>query len=220
MKRKWLVAVAALIPLVLIAIALVSLPAPDYEVIAKGDGFELRSYKPFNVAETEVDGDFEGASAPAFERLVGYIQRGNAGGRNLPMMAPVMQQPLGPQATSVEPQANPEQASRWLVRFVMAKEYPMSYLPAPTDARVRLRELPARLVAAKRYSGGWTAQRYYTREADLLSALAEAGLVARGAPSFARYNAAFVPWFLRHNEVLVEIDDGGAAVEALADRLD
>lgn len=219
MNRKWLIAAAALIPLVLIAIALLSLPEPDYEVIATHDGFELRRYQPFNVAETDVEGAFEDVSEPAFERLVGYLQRGNAGGRNLPMMAPVVQQPLEIPPDSTPTIDDAQQARRWRVQFAMPKEYPMSYLPAPADERVKLRRLPTRVVAAKRCSGSWAKQAYLAEQSGLLTAIADAGLVARSAPGFARYNAAFVPWFLRRNEVLVEIDDSGLSDEMLADRL-
>lgn len=198
MKRKTLIAIAAMIPLVMIAIALISLPEPDFEVVAKGDGFELRRYAPFNVAQVQVSADFDRASSRAFEPLVSYIQGGNSGGRNLPMMAPVNQQPL-----------TEESETDWLVQFVMPKEYPMSYLPAPADARVSLHRLPPRLMAAKRYRGGWSEDRYREREADLLAAVSASGRSVIGAPIFARYNAPFVPGLLRRNEVLVEVADPG-----------
>jgi hypothetical protein len=199
LKRKTLIAIAALIPLVMIAIALLSLPEPDFEVVAEGDGYELRRYQPFTVAQTRVAGDFERASEHAFARLVAYVQGGNRGGRNLPMMAPVNQQPVAEGASD-----------EWLVQFVMPKEYPRSYLPAPTDERVSLQTLPGRLVAAHRYGGGWSEARYREHERALLQAVEAAGLRKIGEPVFARYNAPFVPWFLRRNEVLVEVADDGA----------
>jgi hypothetical protein len=148
-----------------------------------------------------VDGDFEGATAKAFERLVGYVQGDNRGGRNLPMMAPVKQQPAPAGADG-----------EWLFQFVMPKEYPTSYLPQPADARVSLATVPGRLMAVQRYSGGWGEARYRAHEAALLKALDEAGLSVVGEPIFARYNAAFVPWFLRRNEVLVEVAAVGPAL--------
>jgi effector-binding domain-containing protein len=194
MKRKTLIGIATLIPLVMIAIALLSLPEPDFEIIEDAKGYELRRYEPFNVAQTRVEGSFENASRPAFERLVGYVQGGNGGGRNLPMMAPVTQQAVG-DGESVE----------WLFQFMMPKEYPMSYLPAPADERVSLQTVPGRLVAARRYRGSWDEPRYRRHETELLEALSDAGLAVIGTPIFARYNAPFVPGFLRRNEVLVEV---------------
>lgn len=211
MKRKALIAIAALIPLVMIAIALVSLPEPDFEVVAKGKGFELRRYPPFNVAQVRVSADFEHASKRAFEPLVGYIQGGNRGGRNLPMMAPVNQQPLDEASASASAPTSTTAERAWLVQFVMPKEYSLSYLPTPADERVSLRRLPTRLLAVHRYRGGWGEARYREQEAALLEAVTASGATIIGAPIFARYNAPFVPGFLRRNEVLVEVADDASA---------
>ena len=44
-----------------------------------------------------------------------------------------------------------------------------------------------------------------SNEKKLLEALAAAELTTVGSPLFARYNAPFSLWFLRRNEVLIEI---------------
>jgi hypothetical protein len=41
--------------------------------------------------------------------------------------------------------------------------------------------------------------------AELRTAMATAGLRAAGEPVWARYDPPFMPWFLRTNEILVEI---------------
>jgi hypothetical protein len=74
------------------------------------------------------------------------------------------------------------------------------------DEAVTLRQIPARLVAARRYSGGWGEQKYRDNEQALLDALRQERLMPVGAPIFARYNAPFVPGFLRRNEVLVDVE--------------
>lgn len=193
MKRNTLLALALLIPLALFAVAVMSPDEPEYEVLQQTDAFELRAYQPLIVAETRVEGDFGDVSSPAFSRLVGYIQGENGGERNLPMTAPVNQQPV-------------DGADTWLFQFIMAKEYVLQMLPQPMDADVTLRQVPARLVAAHRYSGGWGEQKYRANEQALLDALQRERLTPVGEPIFARYNAPFVPGFLRRNEVLMEID--------------
>lgn len=195
MKRKTLLIVALLIPLALFAVALMSLDEPEYEVIEQTDAFELRAYKPFLVAETRVDGDFDEAGSHAFRSLVSYIQGDNQGGRNLPMTAPVNQQ-----------RVTDGNDDTWLVQFVMPKEYVLQMLPQPMDEGVTLRQIPARLVAARRYSGGWGEQKYRDNEQALVEALQQERLMPVGAPIFARYNAPFVPGFLRRNEVLVDVE--------------
>jgi len=195
LKRKTLFIVALLIPLALFAVAVMSLDEPEYEVIKQTDDFELREYKPFVVAETRVTGDFDAVGGRAFRSLVSYIQGENQGGRNLPMTAPVNQQRVADSNDGT-----------WLFQFVMPKEYVLQMLPRPVDEEVSLRQIPARLVAARRYSGGWGEQRYRDNEQALLEALQQERLMPVGAPIFARYNAPFVPWFLRRNEVLVDVE--------------
>jgi hypothetical protein len=57
-----------------------------------------------------------------------------------------------------------------------------------------------------RYSGSWSESNYAKHERLLLDALADDGISARSAPVSARYNAPFTPWFMRRNEVMVEIE--------------
>ncbi|NIQ94116.1 MAG: heme-binding protein, partial [Desulfuromonadales bacterium] len=57
-----------------------------------------------------------------------------------------------------------------------------------------------------RYSGTWSEDLYRENEKILLEAIEAAGLKAIGEPIFARYNAPFSLWFMRRNEVLVEVE--------------
>ncbi len=71
----------------------------------------------------------------------------------------------------------------------------------PDDARVSLREIPARKVAVLRYSGSWSRSRYEEKLKLLKEALQKDGLVTTGEPEFARFNSPFRLWFLRRNEI-------------------
>ena len=81
----------------------------------------------------------------------------------------------------------------------------LATLPEPVDPSVRFREIPARTVAALRYSGNWSEVRYLEKLGAPRGAMARAGLRAAGEPIWARYDPPFKPWFLRTNEILVEI---------------
>ena len=59
--------------------------------------------------------------------------------------------------------------------------------------------------AARRYSGTWSEARYREHESTLLQAVAQAKLVTVGVSVYARYNSPFSLWFLRRNEVLIEV---------------
>lgn len=192
--NSWLIA-GMLLPLVLLVLALLNPDAPDYEVIQRDDGFELREYAPMRVAETRVQADFDAVDDAAYPRLLDYVRGRNALGRKVPMLAPTMLQRVA------------EDDNGWLMRFVMAKEYPMYMLPPPGTEAVKLRQLPTERIAARRFGGGWAQARWEARADELLRAVERAGLKPVGEPVFARYNAPFVPGFLRRNEVLLSVEN-------------
>jgi hypothetical protein len=180
---------------------------PAYEVVKKYDGFELRRYAPCIVAETTVTGDFTGVGNTAFRTLAGYIFGKNKGSQKIPMTAPVNQTPAeGVKIPMTAPvtQTPAAATSSFVFCFYMPSSETLDTLPEPEDPRVRLRQVPARTVAARTYHGGWSEKLYREHEAALLDAIRTAGLTPAGPPEFARYNSPFTLWFLRKNEVLVE----------------
>jgi hypothetical protein len=58
-----------------------------------------------------------------------------------------------------------------------------------------------------RYTGRWTEENFRANELKLRQALTERGLVAETGDSaiIARYDAPFMPWFMRRNEVLIPL---------------
>lgn len=178
---------------------------PAYQVVRTYPGFELRRYGPMLLAETQVGGDFDAVGNQAFQRLAGFIFGGNVQGEKIEMTAPVSQRPAGDGSGSggVAPRGD------YVLSFAMPARFTAATLPVPTDPSIRVRTEPARLMAARRYSGRWTWGRYREQESALLEAVGAAGLTPLGYPVYARYNAPFVPWFMRRNEVLVEVRGPG-----------
>jgi cyclopropane fatty-acyl-phospholipid synthase-like methyltransferase len=93
----------------------------------------------------------------------------------------------------------------WQYAVAVPATCTLETLPAPTDAKVRLRAIPARRMAAVRYSGTWSERRYEQNLARLRAWMKAQGLAAAGDPVWARYNAPFTPWFMRRNEILLPI---------------
>lgn len=188
---------------------------PQYDVVQAYVGFELRRYAPYNVAETRVTGDFEEVGNEAFRILAGYIFGNNQTSVKIAMTAPVNQTPAtgaGERIAMTAPVSQSPQADApgtYTLTFMMPSGYTLETLPRPTDSRVRLRRIEGRLMAARTYSGTWSAERYREHETALLKAVQAAGLHSVGPPVFARYNSPFTLWFLRRNEVLVEIGPEG-----------
>ncbi len=171
-----------------------ALEEPQFEVIHVTDDYEIRRYAPYIVAEVDVPGDPGDSGNRAFRILADYIFGNNEPGQKMQMTAPVV---------SDAPRASKDALT---YAFVMESRYSMESLPAPVDPRIRIVQKPAQVVAARSYSGRWTRENYLQHEVSLISALTIDGLATRNEPLLARYDSPFKPWFLRRNEVLVELD--------------
>lgn len=175
---------------------------PTYSVIAKHDGYEVREYAPYIVAETRVSGGQRRADNSGFRILAGYIFGNNMGSgvasrqraepEKIAMTAPVISEAVDD--------------SDYFYRFVMPSKYTLETLPKPIDKSIVLREVPARVVAVRRFSGRWREESFDKHRTLLEEALARDGLDTVGAPMLARYNAPFIPGFMRRNEVMFELD--------------
>jgi hypothetical protein len=182
---------------------------PSYRVVERREAFEIREYAPYLVAETVVGGSREEAGNAGFRILAGYIFGKNRGEKKIAMTAPVTQAEPARIAMTA-PVAQSGEEGRWVIQFMMPSAFTLETLPEPLDPAVTFRVVPARRVAAHAYSGTWSASRYEEHLATLRAALASAGLTAVGEPVWARYDPPFMPWFLRTNEILLELAPEGA----------
>jgi len=214
-RRATLAALALALILGSIGGVLMATEQPAYTLIEQHRSFELRRYPPLLVAEVEVEGTFDAVGGRAFRVLADYIFGNNQGSRKIAMTAPVNQQPLGRGeriAMTAPVTQQPSGEARYRISFIMPAHFTRDTLPRPNDGRVHIREIPARLLAAHRYSGGWGEGRYREHESQLLAAVQGAGLSPVGTPIYARYNSPFSLPFLRRNEVLVEVERAPTAL--------
>ena len=194
--------------------AVTSLPVmaieiPEYRVIEQDGAYELREYSPYLIAETEVEAGFMNAGNIAFGRLFRYISGANTSQTEIAMTAPVEQSREGG-GQKIAMTAPVEQASVdgvYRVGFVVPRKFTRETVPKPIDPRVSIREVPARTVAVWRYSGRWTEENFREHERDLRALLGRKGLRAEPGDTeiIARYDAPFMPWFMRRNEVLIPL---------------
>jgi hypothetical protein len=184
----------------------VGLEKAQYSVLEKQGDFEIRRYAPQIVAETVVNADFDDAGNIAFRRLYDYISGNNRKKESIAMTAPVEQQQTSEKIAMTAPVEQVKTDDSYSVSFLMPGKYTMETLPEPLDPNVRLREIPARKVAAIRYSGTWSRKRYEQKEELLRQFMAERGLEPAGEDIFARYDPPFQLWFLRRNEVLIPLE--------------
>jgi hypothetical protein len=97
-------------------------------------------------------------------------------------------------------------AGAYVIQFSMPAEWTLETLPEPVDPNVTLRTMPSRTLAVIGYSGTWSQSRYEEHLKKLQDALAEAGLRWQGEPVWARFDPPWKPWFMRRNEIWLELE--------------
>jgi len=94
---------------------------------------------------------------------------------------------------------------KWAVSFMMPASYTMETLPTPDNSNIKLRQVPSRQVAAVRYSGFWSQEKYLLHKEKLEQWIKDNHFTVTGETVWARYNAPFTPWFMRRNEILIPV---------------
>lgn len=202
---KHFAAAAATIVLALTSPMASAIQEPKYTVVRQYDGFEIRDYAPYLVAEVVVPGPSEEAGNRGFRILAGYIFGKNKGARTIAMTAPVTQTPAPTKIEMTAPVTQAAANGGYVVQFSMPSEYTLETLPEPVDPQVKLKEIPGGRFAVIRYSGTWSERNYKEHLEKLERGVEAAGLRTTGNPIYSRYNAPFVPWFMRRNEIWLKL---------------
>ncbi len=177
---------------------------PDFTIISQEGDIEVRQYEPMIVAETTVTGERDKAMNSGFRTIADFIFGNNKASQEVAMTSPVTQQ-RGEAIAMTAPVLQQETGGEWKVRFVMPAEYTMATLPRPNNPDIEILEVPQRKVAAIRFSGRADRKSISEHEQKLLSYLAAQGLSPESAPTYAFYDAPWVPGMMRRNEVLIEV---------------
>jgi hypothetical protein len=160
---------------------------PAYSVLARlGDGVEIRRYDARSVVETPIE---DGRDDEAFGRLFAAITGRNDRKQAIAMTIPV------------------ERASDGTLRFFLPRKVVETGVPAPSDPLVHVVDLPAGLVAARRFSGSLSNAAVARQDKLLRAALDGTRWRAVGATARFGYDPPFTPAFLRRNEVAVDVND-------------
>lgn len=185
---------------------IIAIEEAKYSVVAKDGAIEIRDYSPLILAEVVVEASQEKAGNIAFRRLFKYITGQNQSRVQIAMTAPVSVEYNSAQIAMTAPVSQQRTPKGFAVAFTMPSSFTIETIPSPNDPTISLRLVPARRMAAIRYSGFWSEKRYQQYKAKLEQWLKEKGLKAIGEPVWARYNSPFALWFLRRNEVLFAIE--------------
>jgi len=172
-----------------------------YEVLKKIGKIEIRRYPRLVIAR--VDGYGDGG----FNLLFRFITGNNRQKSDIAMTAPVVSEEIAMTA--------PVLSEKGSIAFIMPEGFTLETTPEPLDDRVKIVELPERVVAALRFSGRWSNSIFQKKTEELLAEIENAGLKVAGQVFSMRYNGPFTPWFLRRNEVAAEVELQQPALNAI-----
>lgn len=178
---------------------------PRYATVLQDGAVEVRDYPPLIVAEVRRQGGRQESLSQGFGPLARYIFAKERAGERIAMTAPVIQQRPETIAMTAPVTQSRMEGGDWAVRFIMPSRYDLKDLPAPASKDVRLSEIPARRVAAIRFSGRTTDAVLAEKESELRAWMAARGMKPAALPVFAYYNDPFTPGPLRRNEVLIDL---------------
>ena len=163
-----------------------------YDVLKEIGKVEIRRYSRWVVAR--VDGYGDGG----FNILFGFITGNNRQKSKIAMTAPVVSEQIVMTA--------PVLSEPGSIAFVMPEGFTLESTPEPLDDRVKIVEIPQRVVATLQFSGRWSNSIFKKKSKELLEELAKAGMKTEGHFFSMRYNGPFTLWFLRRNEVAVAVN--------------
>jgi hypothetical protein len=163
-----------------------------YKVLKRIGKIEIRRYPCLVIARVDGYGD------DGFNILFRFITGNNRQKSDIAMTAPVVSEQIAMTA--------PVLSETGSIAFIMPEGFTLETTPEPLDERVKIVEIPERVVAALRFSGRWSDSIFKKKSEELLKELVEAGMKTTGQVFSMRYNAPFTPWFLRRNEVAINLE--------------
>ena len=179
---------------------------PSYTSTFQEAPFEIREYPALIAAEVTVAGGRSDAVSAGFRLLAGYIFGGNTRKQSIAMTAPVIQNEAPNEKIAMTaPVMQSSDPEGWIIRFIMPASYTLETLPTPNDPKVRLVVLPPKRLAVVRFSGLVDDNDVEQQTTLLRAFVAQQKLVAVGTPSLARYDPPWTLWFLRRNEIMLEV---------------
>lgn len=179
-----------------------------HSIVSSEGDIEIRQYDETIKAVVTVEAKRREASNKAFRVLFDYISGENIAQQEIPMTTPVAQEPASQKIPMTTPVAQGQAGEgKWEIAFYMPNDMSYEATPQPTDKRIEIQRVPAKKMAAIRFSGLGSDKAIQEYEAELVEYLKTNQIDYVPIPTYAFYDAPWVPWFMRRNEVLFELKE-------------
>lgn len=162
-----------------------------YTVVKEYDTFEIRQYEAGLFTSVKMNTkEYEAASSQGFQVLAGYIFGGNERNQKIAMTSPVTM--------------NLEESMTMM--FMVPRDMNKEDLPKPNNNNIVFEEIPAKRVAAIRFSGWASTEKIDLYKTKLKEALTKEGIAHTDQFQFFGYNPPY-ELINRRNEVVVELSE-------------
>lgn len=178
---------------------------PSHIVLLKQEKFEVRQYHPMILAEVTVTGDMRRAGSSGFRPLADYIFGNNQLATKVEMTAPVTRTESTKIAMSAPVTRVKNENKSWTVSFVMPEKWTMETLPKPNNPDIIIREVAGEVIAILEFSGRGSEVMHKKKQIQLEQWIAKQGYTAIAEARYAGYDAPWVPWPFRRNEVMIPV---------------
>ena len=204
-------------------LAVATIEEPEYEVVDKKSGYQIRQYESYIVAETEIKWSGQQVLNNWFRILAWYIFGWNTSKESIKMTTPVndvnkesekiaMTTPVNDIKKSNEKIAmttpvNDIQSDdeTHIVQFTMPSKYTLETLPVPNDDRVKLRKVESKKKAVLLYRGWSNETKVEKYKLKLINKLEQDKIEYVWDMVSAQYNPPLSFPLMRRNEILVEV---------------
>jgi hypothetical protein len=176
-----------------------------YQLVLESGDIQIRQYQPVLIAETVIEASYAESGNIGFKRLAGYIFGDNVQKQKMAMTTPVLREATSENIAMTAPVLQQKVGNQWVMAFVMPSNYTLETLPEPLDAKVVIKQLPAKKVAVLRYSGSLTLEKIAENSKRLTEWLVQNNYQPLSPARSAAYDPPWTLPFLRRNEVHVDI---------------
>lgn len=183
---------------------------PKFTILEEKDGYEIREYAPYIIAETTITGDFNKSTNDGFRIIADYIFGNNTSRSSIAMTAPVLENESSVNkfekiAMTVPVIDTVENEQMRTISFVLPSKYTLETLPKPNNPQVTITPVETQKVAVLSFTWYPTAKRVDKKKKELIALLKKDGVEVNGKIQVAQYNPPLsMPLTLR-NEIIIPI---------------
>jgi len=179
---------------------------PKYKILSKENGYEIRIYESYIIAETTVTGNYKESLSKGFRNIADYIFGNNTVSEKINMTAPVIEkEDFSHKIAMTVPVINRGDSKERKISFVMPSKYTLQTIPKPNSDLVELKKVQERRVAALGYTWYSNEKRVENKKRELAGKLTSDKVEIIGDFYSAFYNPPLSMPLLLRNEVLVDI---------------